>query len=581
MTEIRYGGLLASPPTQTVQGMGQFANDGWQQLAALPGAAFTGSSQWAFLVRGKIANIQTSGATPLRGLAQVCLGLVAGSRHPEFLFDIPLQSLVPSTDGIPFEFLVLITSSFSDVLLGSSWDPSANELCLFARSYWNGDATAYAASFDVADVTWQWFDLGAIPSGHWIADRDSPSLAMGPSSSYQRLGGVAFGADGDRWLMFSNAWYVPLQHATATPYFEFGVTPTGTAGGFARGLGNGGRWGQNRYPTTSNLTRIPAMHQGGFWVYDPATSTTQTMAKASSAIPCTLKRYTALGIRIDTLPDVAASWNHSAAGFAAGKPRTDPDWGDPNFTLERPALGQLTQPIVMMQGLMRYPLRTAYAARLFENASANRWNGETVGAQADPSYGEACTSMVLLNDRPFQYASPAMQWHGVFVGTPASAPAGVQIVHDMTMVRFHPVRDPENLNTPPGTRPAPIVLVPGRQSDTASVLSPPPVLPSAAFQTHGPVITEEVRSDLGYRRRWPLGFRGGRSWSVVWPRLLEDDARAVRTFLVEHLAWRLVADGTTQRAVMNTARPSMVNLQGNPHLFSVSVDVVELIWTGP
>jgi hypothetical protein len=592
VTEIRYAELHASPPLQTVQTVGTAAGpsggDNWTQLASLPQNKMAGTSEYAVLVTGKIGRVQLAGTGASKGMLQVCLGTTAGTRLPNFRVNIPVDQaplLSAPLSGLSFQFLLFVSTPFPDSVLGSSFNPAGSQLCLWARTYTNGDAQTYAVTFIVADVNWLWFDLTRIPSAHWAAS-DAVGTNPFPTSaptSWQSMGS-AFGAAGEQWLHFANVWYETLSYGALSPRFTFGISPDGNASSVTKKVGNSGRWGRNRTPFVAGSTETAMTQIGCLWTHTNAGATTKYGYHVWEPAPATSvgKRWRHLAIRIDPLTDVHV--RQQAGPDALAQTISVPTWPDNYLTIERPAAGTLTEPIVIAHGVVAHnppPLfapQAGFAARVFEESAPNPQLGD-VGCfpQSDASRGEAASS-IAFGRRMLQVLSPAMQWRVSFPGDDVFASASLQNVYDFGFVTFHPVRDPNNVTTGPGSALAPLLLVPGKQSPDPGSLSPPPIAPNGEVLERGNLERNKIQGATGYSRGWPLGARQLRVLTVTWGPLNEDDAAEVFDFLRNSPTWRYTPPKSAALAVLTMTRPVLMPV--SHRTFTITVDVAVLVWTG-
>lgn len=583
MVEIRYAELVQAPSTLTVASMGAGSGppggSGWQLVHVLPTTRMqAGARQYAFVVTGKIGNRQTNGTGIGRGMFQVCLGTTAGARFTHHRAS-HTAALPLGDDGIPFMFLVICSTAVPDQVLGTSYDPAATQLCIWARTFWNGDPQTYAAQFDVFDLTWLWWDLSAIPAGHWaVQSVSSGNLLPAAAGAFSALSSP-IGAAGEQWLHFQNVWYEPRVYNQPSTQWAMGYTPDGTVPSFVARIGAGG-WGMSRVPPVpvGSLSEVGQIHQGGFWVHTHANSTTRAAAGGWSPSPGSTMfwRYNHLAVRIDTLTDVRV--RTEGGPLLVGAPAASPTILDTAVTVERPAAGILTEPIVLVHGVMREAPGTfgGHGARVYENGGGP-WFGETVAPQVEASRGEGASS-IAIGRRAFQPASPAIQWKVGFAGS-AGAPATPQTLRDFQFVAFHPVRDPENITTPPGGLPAPLIVAPDRQAPAVGSLLDPPSPPAAARPQRSRTDRPTIRGGTGYRRSWPLGARPLAELSLQWGPMPRAEGHAVFDFLRANLSWRYTAPRAAAVAVMSTTPPQMAAVDHRN--VTVSVDVAILTFTGP
>jgi hypothetical protein len=590
VTEIRYCRLWPSPPLQHVQtvGTGQgptlsLQGDNWTQLAALPQSVMAGTSQYVIRVQGKIGNRTYVGSGGQRGMMQVCLGTVGGTKHPSFVANVTITEALSATNGIPFEFLVFITSTLPDDLFGSSLNPSTTQLCLWARTFTNGDTQTYAVEFDVADVNWLWWDVGSIPAGHWAAEEFTTGLGVNPAppAGFTKLG-AAFGAPGQTWLSFCNVLYQSVTYQAPAPVFRFGVTPDGTYGAFVVKTGNAGRWGMSRFPfgVSTSLLQPPLTSQGTFFVHAGLQQVGYDSATLPPHGPPTVRRYRHFTVRVDTLPDFRS--RTEAGPFEMGQTIGFPlTWWTYDLVIERPAPspGILTRCVVLAQATISEANQLAgYGLRVFEGNDPEAGFGEfACFSEHDALRNEAVSSMAA-GFRTFQTTSPAMQFRVAAPGDNTVAPPGPQHGFDFCFVMFHPVRDPESVTTPPGSLPSPLLLVPGKQSPDAGSLSLPPFPPNANPLERGNLERHQIRGATGYTRGWPMGAKALRVFTVSWGPLAEADAETLYDFLVANPAWRYVAPRSAALAVLGLNQPE---LQPSSHrTFAITQDVAVLVWTG-
>jgi hypothetical protein len=450
-----------------------------------------------------------------------------------------------------------------------------------ARSVWNGDPQTYQAGFDVEGLSWLWWDLTAIPSGHSTWGRYLPAapVVLPSVPGLAVVNSAAFGATGETWLCFQNVWYEPRGYNQPAPQFAMGQAEDGTVGTFLARIGSTG-WGMSRVPpfvAVDTLAEVGQVQQGGFWTI-PTTGTATRMiigAWAPSPGVVWIRRVHWFAARIDTLEDMRRA---SFATTPLGGPMTGAAWRTTSLTLERPAAGTLVEPIVMAHGVARLPVGAfgGMGVRVLEQQEGS-WFGATAAPQIEPARGEGCSSMAL-GRRLFQVGSPAIQWRLAQAGS-AGAPPSPQPMADGELVAFHPVRDPENITTPPGGLPSPIVLVPDRQAPDVGSLSQPPARPSSERPQRARDERPAIRGGTGYRRSWPLGASVLRELSLQWGPMPRDDGQAVFDFLRANQVWAYLPPSGALVAVGNLGNPELA--AADHRNVTVSIDVALLTWTGP
>lgn len=583
MTEIRYAGLVQAPQRLVVNSVGATNATGWQLVHVLPATSMpSGAREYAILVQGQFSNRQTAGTGQQSGVLQVCLGLTDGTRFTNYRASHTITQALPADEGIPFQFLVLIQSGIPDVLLGSSFNPAAGELCLWARTYTNGDPQTYSASFEVEGLSWLWWDLTAIPSGHWTCGRSLPPagspIVLANRGDHLMLSS-AFGAPGQTWLCFQNVFYEPRVHNQPAPQFLMGPASDGTMVTFVPRIGSAG-WGMSRVaagPPAGFQTEFAQLQQGGFYTVELTTSTTRIYIDPWAPAPCVawVRRAHWFAVRIDTLADMR---RNSFGVVAAGGPMTTDAWRTTSLALERPAVGTIVEPIVMAHGVARLlPGQFGGCALRVLEAGTDAWFGQTAAPQIDAGRFEGASGMAF-GRRVFQVGSPAIQWRLTHASS-ANTPAAPQTLVDGELVAFHPVRDPENTTTPPGSLPSPIILVPDRQAPDVGSLAQPPHRPSAARPQRARDERPAIRGSTGYRRSWPLGASVLRELSLQWGPMPRAEGQAVFDFLRANQVWAYLPPTGALVAVGNLGNPELV--AADHRNVTVAIDVALLTWTGP
>jgi hypothetical protein len=396
--------------------------------------------------------------------------------------------------------------------------------------------------------------------------------------------GSAFGAAGQQWLHFANVWYETLSYNAASPRFAFGISADGTSGSVVKKVGNSGRWGRNRTPFVAGSTETAMVQVGCLWTHTNVGATTKYGYHVWEPVATSVgKRWRHLAIRIDPLTDVRV--RQQAGPDSLAQTISVTTWPDNFLTIERPAEALLTEPIVIAHGTVHHnppPLfqpQAGFGVRVFENSPNDPVQFGDVGCfpQSDASRGEAASS-IAFGRRTFQTLSPAMQWRVSFPGDDVFASAVLQSVYDFAFVAFHPVRDPNNVTTGPGSPLTPLLLVPGKQSPDPGSLPAPPLAPDGDPLERGDLERNKISGGSGYSRGWPMGAKALRVISLSWTALKESDAATLFAFLRDNPAWRYTPPRSAALAVLGVSRPVLTPV--SHRTFSISQDVAVLVWTG-
>jgi hypothetical protein len=595
MAEIRYGNLALGPALARVQGMGSTAGppggDGWTQIGLMPlDHVPAGSGSFALLVSGRMGDLSVAGSGVTRGQMQVCLGTAGGQLFEVTCQRVSLQIGPDVYGGVPFQFAVVVHATAPHEVLGTSWNPTTTRLALYARSTLNGDPQTYAAEFSVVAVSWLWFDLDRIPSTNRRFARSSyapgTTFLQGPNPpSIPYFETTSLGPVGSTWLCLSNWWYEPRLDTAGSsnppPRMDCGIAWGGSpATNMAPKVGGSQPWGW-RWIGPAGLPDGCQVHHGAFFVAEVEHADDRLYSRiweaniANVAQRTQIRRWTGLAVRIDDLPDFR--YRSDAGPFNAGR-RVNSDWANYSIPVERPAEGIITEPIVLAQQVPQLVNpHDAYGLIVTENRNASTGFGDGNCFMRGSRYQPQAVSCWVAGRRVFQSLSAALQWHVHAVGSPTS-PLGPITFFDSHFVAFHPVRDPENLTTPPAAYPAPIVLTPGFQSAAPGSLPLPPHPPNANPLQRSVDTREQILGPTGYRRTWPIGSTPVRQFSLTWGPMPVAHAKAVFDFLAANAVWRYQPPRGVASSVLCMSRP---NLSPVDHrVATVEVEVAVLVWTG-
>jgi hypothetical protein len=591
---IRYGDLINDDQLTTVASVGSVlgppGGDGWQIVSTLPAARLpAGVGQYAILVFGKVGGTLTPGpVAPLNGVLQVCLGSTAGTQHPSYVHTLSLRDALPGTDAMPFAFMALISTPVNDPLWGASWDNSTGfEFCLWARSFRNTDAATYAPSFKVSDVAWLWWDLGNIPAGDFLVqDLSTPTTLTNTLAGIFNSNQLPSGAAAQKWLTFMHVAYSPRSIAatTAAPSFRFGYTTAAGYGTFVPRVGSNELWGQLRQLPTGGAIfagglPAPTYQQACLWyeslpgaVYVPSLMAHDRNASAGAGT--IVHRVRTCSIRLDHLYDVLARTDvevgEITTWLAGGDVLTSR-----SITLERPASGLISEPICLATGIVQQQHRHAYDLALATNLRMLRPVPAQI-TQIDRGLQES-TSVFAFATQGLAPSMPDLQYRTLWTSPVHGFPTAWAI-RDVSIVQFHLVRDANVLPTDPPTAPAPILLVPGRESPDAASLELPPLAPNAETGEESGLEFAAIAGATGYRRRWPLFSRPRRVFTIAWAPITKDQSDELFAFLVANPAWQYVPLRGAAVAVLSLDPPDVVMDGGG--LWSCRQRVAELIWTG-
>lgn len=618
----RYGDLFHDSAKRTITGIGiapgPSGGDGWQVVSFLPRTNLPeGVGNYSLMVTGVLHNIRRIASTiaPQRGVVQLCLGLDTGAKSPlhQCVFSLNEQTLEGS--GIPFGFTMaqrpLASPTISDPFFGDSFDnDSGARWCIWARVYTNGDPLTYNYEFDISDLTWIWWDTGRIPA------EDCAVEAYYPASPQPLLFSQAFahispnqpGNAGEKWLFFGSVSYEPPIGALGSqpaPVIQLGYTtnsgvagtvgyqPDSTLAGMVPKIGTNTRWAQSKGNIViQNLNQgqgsVPIHSHWGFWYGERPSGSFypafQARDRQSSgpAFSSRIRSYLFLAIRLDNLFDVVGRYETEvvrATGnrFADPSRPDDPREGAAYVPLERAQSGIVSSPCVMAHGIVSTVGRNDYLCEIWTNRGV-MIRGSSAFAVANTARNEGA-SIMSFAQHGLTPSSPSVQYRMRFTGGALAHPASIP-VRDISVLQFNFVRDADPEPALPATPSNPIVVSPGRESPSVASLSLPPHAPdSATDESFVEPEFGDIRGATGYRRTWPLFSRPRRQFPVTWSALLESQARDVMDFLQANPMFRHSLPRDSAIAAFQIGEPELRQISAQA--YAVSVDCVELIWTGP
>ncbi len=594
MTETVWGDLQVDQVRVDVTGVGSQpgpgGGDGWQIVARLPKERLQASRHYAFFVTGHIEHVQWSGATPNRGLVQVCLGDSAGTKHPLYRAQVGLTDPSGEFLAYPFQFLVLFSSSpsITDPLWGSTWS-NAEDLVLWARIYRNGDPAAYSASCRVSMISWLWFDLDAIPSGSQRAEQyypGSPALnALSTASPAQHFLTVGSpGSIGEQWLHFVNVWFTPRGNGAGPAGFEHGYVTDGTWGTFTGKVGTGGRWGHDtRGVWDTSAGEQPQSQIGGFFPLVKPSGAGFAIGfrgrdwHAVTGRATQVHRWRYLGLRIGDLPNVSAlSLTNQAAQSQKAAHVTQ--MGQVFAPHEPGASTAVTRSIYLAQGQLDAPApgQRSNSWAILTNRGSLIWPPASYVQQRGANEG---VPVLAFASQGLGYDPLAVRYESALLRVDGEPAPQLWHIRDAHLVQLWLVQDPDILLPPVSPAGAPVVIDPGRESIAVGSLLDPPTAPDGATPEQPERVRVAHRGVTGYVRSWPRFVGMRRRWSLTWSVLRQAERDALDAFFRANVAfrWRPPME-TSAVAIGAIERPRFV-LVDPTGLWTCSLEVAELIYT--
>jgi hypothetical protein len=584
MAETVYLDRLDDPGRKTVSTMGQqpgpIGGEGWSVVSELPTARLQANRHYAFWITGKIGNIVTSGATPVSGLIQLCLGDAAGLKSPVQLVQFGASDVLGENEGIPFAFLLIFsaTPSVVDPVWGATW-PNASPLQLFGRTWWRNDTPAYVCSFDVTDLSWVWADLDAIPGADQLVTVATAPLSLPAFPSFGAWQNLASsintpGAAGQVWVHFWSVCYAP--GVGSVPAFQAGYATGLGHAGFTPRNGTGARFGYGHRGT--NVAGVQ-WHHGAFWVepqvgapYLPAFRGRERLTGSTST---QVRRWACLSLRLDNLEALHYSSSTNEPGltdeFASGL-----FVGPRRFPLELIGADRSFVPWVFATGIPDVVPPSRRAFGIWINADDNllvayteqheQTDGpdEAIACYASGSQGLGPTSLGVQ----YQTRWLDRDWNGLH-----------NAVRDIYFLTVFPVRDPDNV--PPGIPGvgAPVEINPGKEALGVGSLLDPPLQPDVATGETINWKREELVGATGYRRTWGVFTKPRRSFVLSWGPVSTAQRDALVSFLQANQAFRITPPREGAKVPVVPIR-DIAYAQESAQTWRLDLEVAELVYTG-
>lgn len=577
MTQVVYLDRIDDLGAKTVSTIGSqpgpIGGDGWVTLSEIPTSRLLAARHYAFWVTGKIGNFQRSGAAPVAGVVQLCLGTGAGTLHPLYLVEIGLGANLGPTDAVPFAFLLIFSSTISDPLFGATW-PNTFPLQLFGRIYRRGDAANYSGSFDVTSLVWMWADLDAIPAGDQLTTRQTIGAPISTSSSpvpiAQSLNSIP-GAAGDVWIHFWALSYRP--GVGAIPAFQVGYVKDGAFTGFTPMNGTGGELGLDHRGTQTHGVQ----HQhGGFWVapkvgaaYLPAIA---GHARQTGAQDTVFDRFQCLSIRLTDLGNVHYSSNPVELALTTWSNNIGGP-GSNYYPLEVPAEGRTWEPWTFATGIPDGP--APIDIWILDNQAFPLWVSFANQLIEDPLEGACCFA---ASSHGLGSGNPGVQYRLFFVEN-SPLPTFPRTVRDIYLVTFYPVKDPDNEPPDPNDVGDPVEIIPGTESLGVASLLDPPLAPNVDLTEMSLAVRERLRGATGYERSWTHWVATRRPFTLTWGPVSAAQRDALIEFFRAHKTFRLTPP--QEGAVPAVVTTQLTWLSIDNLRFEVQLEAIELVYTGP
>lgn len=575
MPDVLWGGLQVDAASVTSPNTGAqpgpIGGDGWSVIGRLSKDKLIANRAYVFVVSGTICNIQRVGGQPINGLCQVALGDPSGLVHPGYCAELSVNWDTTYEQGQPFQFLVIFDPGYgiADPAWGARW-PNTEDLCLYGRTYTNGDVQNYAVTFDVRGVSWLWFDIDVIDGTRHFVDQDWPTSphVQVQAGGFQdwHLGPSMPGNAGEKWVHFVNLDFTPLSDSVNI-YLQHGASTTPSMAGFVPKIG-ARTWGcRSRGPNTGTAPRWPRMHFGSFCNQTRAAGSLYWGLRGNGE--ALLWRWRHFAIRLDEMPEFNAL---SATGVVS----TPPDYGPRQIVHEpppmtgliaRPAyLASMTPTSYLPETTHKLQLRTRSGRLLWDGFPIAKLSGEGV-----PVFGAAEFGLGP-GDGPRYENLVWQEW---------PAPPSLYQIDDIEFLQVWLLKDPSIQPPDPYPTLDPVYIVPTREGADVGSLSDLPVEPSGSVAMEVEQPEAGTVGVTGVTRRWPLFTGPRRTWTIEWPALTGDEHADLDAFLRANVVfrWRPPQESAAI-AVIALGNPEWEMVDPANLIRSGSMRVAELVFTG-
>jgi hypothetical protein len=587
MVEVKYGDIETQSGPFIVQTIGSQpgapGGDNWSLVATYDKANLTAANHYAFIVTGKAGAYNVSGAFPTNAIVEIALGDTSGLKHPGYVHRFALNDaqLTRPFHAIPFQFVVLFSASpaISDPLWGSTWS-NVEDLAVYARVYRNGDPANFAATFEITDLTFLWFDLDAIPSGdqlvedHWPATPDLNTAYPTWANHFSTTNTP--GNSGEKWLHFVNVWYNPRGMGSGSSWFDFGYLPDGTFGTYTTAVGTSGRWGYDSRRVISP-PELYAHQYGGFFVLDQPSAGMRIGFRgrdnhAIAGRATQVHRFRYVGIRLDDLPAVEHVFDAHEVSLANA---INPGLNVSYLPLEKTSETYVTRPAFFAHGIVDQ-VSTEHAYGIWVTSNLGRFLWVANGYPHTRGRLEQISDLSFSQDG-FGPSSPDVQYRAHWLGVAGSTPNDVR---DMHLLQVYLTKDPSNLRIPPAGAANPIVVVPGFEGPALGSLLEPTILPNDEIEELPELEVEAVEGVSGYRRTWRMFDMSRRRVTLSWAPISAADVTTLTTFFAANPAFKLTLRAQdTETALLAMEPPAISQLSGQT--FALRFSAAELIFLGP
>jgi hypothetical protein len=572
--------LFPSSPTSN-------APSDWQQVDAIPlGHLPAGASKrLALVVTGFVCQVRTVGATPERGVLEVCMGLTGGARSTfhRARFSLRHESLKTTLwAGMPFTFIMVQQSAgtgrpaISDPTFGATTNTSAAEFGLYARLNWNGDTPAYAASATepplVRDVRWFWADMDELEALDLVlAERDESGALDWTSSN-------AIGASSQSWCLL-HATYMQPSPTVPPPDLQHGAARSGAW--VVESSARTNRPHPTGVPTPTEVpvvTTIGSMQRLETEVVE-AFGRMRLTDQIASVVPV-VQAHTMLAIRVDLgLTPQAGSY------VASHGEATELYDGQPWTPYSRHEVSAPAAPVGVLQLACATFQVLEPGGNGFRAHTALEDQGATypsafayVEGAASFGYQERIPVLDLqARTLPFEAVDEA-RLHFVRFWFQNSGPFAPASVTEISHAVFNRVHD-QSLSAPKWVIPTPIELSLHGEGPLVGALPSPPYPPIAAtpVRVSGHEIGR-IRARAGYSRTWPNWIKPRRVLALTWGPLAASHGAAVSVFLRENRNFALPTPGGGESVAVTQRTPFSESRLPDGRV-ELTTEVTELVFT--
>lgn len=567
-----------SDAAYSISSVGRLSDvDGWTICAAVPTSVWTsGTSTYAIFVSGVIGDVDHQNSLPVRARCEV--GVFEGTSataapvrvHRVMANDAGINAKygVPFR-GMPFQTLLLYTPA--------PWT-STNALTIKGRIFENGDPSWFGGSFKITDLSVLVFDLTLIGASNYVAQLFLPAGSGGLNNTLaegfkQYWRSNRFGANGQKWLVFSAIDYEPRSFSNSS-WYKTEIAPNDDWTTLNRFLGYS-RWGT--YARGGAPSAGHKILQCGFGFVNVTNATTVVALSGidrhnNTGERTSLNSWGVFAVKIDEQAYITTNSATSSSVVITNNTET--------AYLPVEMASAFTQNIIVMaNGINAWSISGVRSTR--------SWARMNEGTATIPKDNRMPITVTNFEEGLFHTAigvransGRAVQHRFLWTRGPNDATEGPLPLEDIFGLAFDGDDGP-NVSPYPAEVSGPIVSVStGYEAPGLAALADLPFEPDAGSTCTMSFDRNELRTKAGDLITWPKFLTPRQSWSLTWT-LTRANAKTLLDFFKAQSVAAFRWQPHTSQAKLPFVCLTDPQAQEDGLVVRVSVDVLELKVVGP